>query len=106
VLAAMQPAGVYGGDASPSAPAPWRPGYCTHVPGILVGANRRSLTEARGDTADDDLARTILNWLSLQEYIVTNQVRRWGGLSQSRCNKPPIPTLALSVLPPRPPLRI
>jgi len=25
-------------------------------------------------------------------------MRRWGGLSQSRCNKPPITTLALSVL--------
>jgi len=28
---------------------------------ILVGANRRSLTVAQGDTADDDLALTILN---------------------------------------------
>jgi len=30
----MEPAGVPRVDASPSAPAPWRPGYCTHVPGI------------------------------------------------------------------------
>jgi len=66
---------------------------------ILVSANRRCLKEARGDTADDDLACTILNLLGLQEYIATNQMRRWGGLSESRCNKPPIPTLALSVLP-------
>jgi len=35
-LAAMEPAGVPGVDASPSAPPPWRPGYCTHVPGILT----------------------------------------------------------------------
>ena len=34
-LAAVEPAGVHGVDASPSAPAPWRPGCCTHVPGIV-----------------------------------------------------------------------
>jgi len=48
--------------------------------------------------ADDDLAFTILNLLGLQEYIATNQMRRWGGLPESRCNKPPISTPALSVL--------
>jgi len=35
-LAAMEPAGVSGVDASPSAPPPLRPGYCTHVPGALA----------------------------------------------------------------------
>jgi len=34
VLAAMDPAGVPSVDASPSAPPPRRPGYCTYVPGI------------------------------------------------------------------------
>jgi len=34
VLPAMEPAGVPGVDASPSAPPPRRPGCCTHVPGI------------------------------------------------------------------------
>jgi len=33
-LVAMEPAGVPGIDASPSALPHWRPGYCTHVPGI------------------------------------------------------------------------
>jgi len=31
----MEPAGVPAVDASPSAPPPWRPGYCTHVPGMV-----------------------------------------------------------------------
>jgi len=35
-LAAMEPAGVPGVDASPSALQPLRQGYCTHVPGISV----------------------------------------------------------------------
>jgi len=30
----MEPAGFPGIFASPSAPLPWRPGYCTYVPGI------------------------------------------------------------------------
>jgi len=34
-LTAIEPAGVPGVNASPSAPPPWRPGYCTHVPGIM-----------------------------------------------------------------------
>jgi len=34
VLAAMELAGMPGVDASSTAPAPWRPGYCTHGPGI------------------------------------------------------------------------
>ena len=36
-LAAMEPAGVPGVDASPSALPPLRPGYCTHVPGMMQG---------------------------------------------------------------------
>jgi len=36
VLAAMEPAGLPGIYASPSAPPPWRPGYCTYVPGIKI----------------------------------------------------------------------
>jgi len=36
VLTAIETAGVPGIDASPSAPAPGSPGYCTHVPGIAT----------------------------------------------------------------------
>jgi len=44
----VEPAGLPGIYASPSAPPPWRPGYCTYVPGffsvhliLLTSANTR-----------------------------------------------------------------
>jgi len=41
-LAAMEPAGVPGDDASPSALPPLSPGYCTHVPGIILRPSHRN----------------------------------------------------------------
>jgi len=40
----MEPACVPGVSASPSAPLPWRPGYCTHVPEIFPKMSRRSIS--------------------------------------------------------------
>jgi len=64
LLAAIEPAGVPGVNASPSAPPNWRPGYCTHVPGI-IGAMWLHVGDGAG-VRDEDTSRRIWSCTSHQ----------------------------------------